>query len=430
MAFEDIDTRKARALCLDTFTQALTRLQLGFTAATLRDLFLKSDKDRDGLLSYAEFQWFAESYPTVLDVIYYRSKDYWLDLKQQEGIEQARQKLAELNSREGAAQRAVQAAEQDTYAQEHALDIANHNIQDCEARENDAKSALDRAKHDSEQCRADVRQRVKELNEAREAVRAAQKTLQEAQREVEQQELRITQCDNEVAHAEGRLQEIERMMHEQRRLLDLCLANASKARDELDNAQAREANVKAQVDDAVREQEMLTDNVASAEKVYHQQQEREAVCNTLLRESAGDTARATTKRDAEQRELDTCRANEARATDDHHAVQRMVQSQEAQVTALCDENDGHNQRRAQVQEEERPLLEQEVRLKEQRDCLESKETELRQRFNEYSVQRQSLPAGHNSSISPPMNRAASPSTSYRTPSSAYPKYERQGSPAY
>jgi len=54
-----------------------------------------------------------------------------------------------------------------------------------------------------------------------------------------------------------------------------------------------------------------------------------------------------------------------------------VEDQDKQVLALEAERVAFHQRRKQVEDQEKPMLEQEVRLREQRDSLEEKEAKLR-----------------------------------------------------
>lgn len=54
-----------------------------------------------------------------------------------------------------------------------------------------------------------------------------------------------------------------------------------------------------------------------------------------------------------------------------------MEDQDKQVLALDAERTAFLQRRKQVEDHEKPLLDQEVRLREQRDSLEEKEAKLR-----------------------------------------------------
>ncbi|KAJ9457105.1 hypothetical protein DIPPA_05837 [Diplonema papillatum] len=425
MAYDELDVRKNRSVTQDSFMTVLSKLHIDFSTATMQDLFTKADLNRDGVLSHQEFQRFADNYPTMLDVLYYRSKDYYLDKRQLENIETGKQELNDLENREAAARRAVFEREQEAEALEHDLNNAVSDIHDAENREKDARQNLDRAHSDTDAAKAVLRERSGDLARSRDVARQKQAMYNEARKEVEANNYRIQQADNEVNKAEERLRDMERLLADQRQVLDDCLVNAAKARDGLSAAQDKEESARSAADDSSREVEMAGDYVKSAEQDLSSRQSRESEAASMLREASGETARAVVKRDQCQKELKMAKDRDQRAKREQDLASRMVEEQQKDVDDMILENQEHAARRKTIQEEEMPLLEQEVRLKEQRDCLEAKEGELRNRFSEFSHTRGPGDGPGGRSISPPLNRSMGGSPHRVPPSSYY-----QTSPTY
>eukprot|EP01060_Flectonema_neradi_P039909 TRINITY_DN8950_c1_g5_i1.p1 TRINITY_DN8950_c1_g5~~TRINITY_DN8950_c1_g5_i1.p1 ORF type:complete len:439 (+),score=101.41 TRINITY_DN8950_c1_g5_i1:58-1374(+) len=408
MVYGELDTRKTRSVSLDAFTQVLSKFQIGLSGATTQDLFFKADANGDGVLSLSEFQRFAEGYPTLLDVIYYRAKDYYANEKMLEELEIAGQKASELRSREAALLRASEQAANEVGAQEHALQLADSTIQDCENREQLAKSNLDREQSVSETCRQDLTQRGVDLANSRENLRGCQSQLNEAARDTEQQTQRLQQAENAAANAEQKLREIERLLQEQQQAVEEARANTLRNHDELQQCRVREEATKATVQDAERGLDAAGEAAVNSEKTLGDQLEREKEASNILREVTAQTAKAVSDRDHEHRTLQACKDKHAASMIDHENGVRNVENQERQIENLKIENDAQAQRRQRVMEEENPLVEQEIRLKEQRDCLESKELELRTRFTSYSNARQSPVPTNRRSASPELPTSGSP----------------------
>ena len=137
--FDDFDIRKARSIDLESFVSSFRRLNIGFTSATVNDLFEKADANSDRVISLPEFQRFGELYPTMLDCLYYRAKDHWTEVAQREAVEVAKRLLEELRAREAQARAAHAQAQADTDSADHKLQSQLQLVADAQAREAAAK---------------------------------------------------------------------------------------------------------------------------------------------------------------------------------------------------------------------------------------------------------------------------------------------------
>eukprot|EP00659_Diplonema_papillatum_P017469 gene17469-biopygen17665 len=222
---------------------------------------------------------------------------------------------------------------------------------------------------------------MSELNRAKDRERQRQLEVAEIQRAVEMCGRRLSIQEQEVAKAEDRLREIERLLHEQHREVEQQIQNADRCRDELLQLQTREQDAAIAENEARREVHAAAQRAADAEAEVAARQDSERVCAANLRDAANDVARQMTQRDADQRDAITAKEREALRQADALGAGQAVDAHERNVMQLEQDNLDFVSRRRSVDDEEQPLLEQEVRLREQRDSLETKELKLRHDFH-------------------------------------------------
>ena len=223
-----------------------------------------------------------------------------------------------------------------------------------------------------------------ELNRSKDRERQKQIETAEAQRAVEVSARRLQQQEQEIAKAEERLREIERLLAEQTREVDLQRQNGERFRMELGQAQAREQDATMAENEARRDVNLAADRAAEGEADVAMKQERERAAAAALRDAANEVARQLAQRDVDQRELLVAREREALKKAEEMTAGQAVDTQERNVAQLEQETIDFAARRRSVDDEERPLLEQEIKLREQRDGLEAKESKLRTDFQSFT----------------------------------------------
>ena len=90
-AYDEMDTMRQRAVSLEDWKAAFERLRLtsvtGLTEETVLDLFAKADRDEDGIVSYVEFQAFAEVYPKMVDSLHFRARRHKHEVVRKQRLE-------------------------------------------------------------------------------------------------------------------------------------------------------------------------------------------------------------------------------------------------------------------------------------------------------------------------------------------------------
>ena len=111
--FEGLDANTNRVIELDEFKRGFQMFGMDFSLATMDDLFSKGDVDRDGVISFAEWQRFCELYPTMLDSLYYRLKSHWEIVAGKNELDALTGLVAQLQDQEFAAKAAFDQAQLD-----------------------------------------------------------------------------------------------------------------------------------------------------------------------------------------------------------------------------------------------------------------------------------------------------------------------------
>ena len=382
--FGEFDVRKTQTIDIEGMIAVFNRLNIGFSTATVNDLFEKADANADGFISLQEFRRFGERYPTLLDCLYYRAKDYWTDMAQKESIDETRRMLETLREKEALAKAMYEQAKHETAEAERMLQIQMQVLAEAQRREADAKSACDAAHDATERARGELRDRVAELNAAKDVERQRQTELLERQRLLEAAIRRLQLQETEVTKAQEKLRDIERLLAEQHREVERQIAGAERCRAEAEAEEEREREAHALAAEALKIVHGCADNVAQAEATVAAAAEQEKAAARALRDAADETARQIAAREAKQKALAAAKHAESQRMAEAAAATEAVQEHEHLLQQMIQENQDFVEKRRQVDEEEYPLVDQEVRLREQRENLEKKEDRLRNDFTAFA----------------------------------------------
>ena len=146
-------------------TLSALRIELGDVATAL---FAKADANKDLLLQYQEFAKFCESYPTVLDSLFYRHHDSLIDAAQQEAVQAAKRTVMTLRERESEARVAAVQARRESDEQDQRVRQQAVGVDACAKREADAKLVLEGSQQEVQRTAADVGTGRSEVVKARE----------------------------------------------------------------------------------------------------------------------------------------------------------------------------------------------------------------------------------------------------------------------
>eukprot|EP00755_Sulcionema_specki_P019477 Sspe_Gene.69573::Locus_41011_Transcript_2_2_Confidence_0.500_Length_2101::g.69573::m.69573 len=417
--FDVIDIRKTRRVSPLEFRAGLDRLRISFTPAATDELFKKADSNGDGVVSFAEWCKFAQLYPKLIDSCYHRLRACAMEDDQKALVAEMKEKLGALKASAEEAKHLVAKAQASVMEQEVILADSEAAVITAENDETSTSEAHKTCLQAVECAKDSVRDHAADRTHAKEREMDVTASLSESQFAVEECSRKVAAQDGVVAKCRERTRELERMLELARRDLGKAEATASQCRADLASAQEKESNARNEVAVAHQAVQDAHDLFVRAESNLSKVQESARAAAAANREAAHNTGLAVQHRDAVKREVLALKDRFVLAQKEEGELEAQVREQEMELErqfVKLDELVATIVRRA---EEERPLLEEEMRLRLQRDTLEEREARLgkahvkfKANLNRSSPQREPLgwdlstrSEGHPAeSITPPLPR--------------------------
>ena len=375
--FEELDVNNNKVIEAEEFKRGFRVLNFDLSAATVIDLFAKADANRDGIISFQEFTRYTEMYPTMLDSLYFRARDHWEDFRQKQEIKAAREELEGRKEAEKQSHVAHMEAQSATNNQEKRLAAAEQQLGEIVEGEREAKNRLLDGQRDTEAALRERAQRAQDLDLAKERERQRTLAHTETQKDTDRTEQALSFQEAEQAAAQDKERQCAQLMLESQRETERCRRAEGEASADMQAARDREQHANLSLLEEKRQSELANDRLSQADLELQQRAGREQDLDMRSRESAAATERERLRRDEEDRSLQLSRDHEQQAHMGSLDAQRAVEDQDKKVLAMEAEKQAALQRRKQIEDQEKPLLEQEIRLREQRESLEEKEAKLR-----------------------------------------------------
>ena len=235
-----------------------------------------------------------------------------------------------------------------------------------------------------------LKDRASDLEKQRQRERQSGADLLRTDREVDRQKSRVLAAETESKRAEERLLELQRLLEEQRNTCIQQQENVKRTQQEYSDAEelqfaaTREKEIAdtevKRAEAAVQDAEVTLDNVKKVKEQRRRETQQhllDARRNTGAQERA--KAEAANRVAKQQAALQDAKNNLENAGAD-------VTDMEKQLRQLQEESEELKKRRNALNGEERPILEQEIRLVEQRLALEEKEAKHHKDLNAFDEQ--------------------------------------------
>ena len=375
--FDETDVNQNRVIELDEFRRIMRILNIDLNAAAIADLFQRADADRDGVLSVSDFQSFAVNYPTLLDSLYFRGKEFWEDHKKKVNIDHRKQVLDDARMKERQAAQLLMDARGELTEQDQRLRSQEADLQQRLLREREVRQLAMEKKKELEKQQFERAEREQHVQGARERERQRQQQLTDSQKATEGAERRVAGQEAEVARAQEKERQLEQMLADARRETERQARTLHHLADELQQVRDREQQSGMTLADAHRDLQRLLELAANAEAELSRHLELDREADTTLSETQRETARSAHRRDEEERALHIHRERENSHQRNHQDAIRNIEDAERALIALEQDYADYIARRQQIEQQELPLIEQEIRLREQRYSLEQMESRLK-----------------------------------------------------
>ena len=381
LVFEELDLDNSRSLTREGFRRTLQALDVDFTDATLDDLFDRmtsttspSDKSGGGRASYTDYLNWSRHYPALIEALYDRARCVVEKARLEAKLDMKRQTLEGLSQRERQAQREWQAAK-DSFSHElRAVDVRAEQVQEAKSELHNHSQEIAEAERSLEYSKSDRNLLEKELNTHKVHEKNAAKLLKDLSRAVEEKTLLTMDCEREIASLGDQERELENALaklREQKKMRVEQLGEAelevAAARQEEEKMTARYEEVQATLTKHIN---MLRDAERSVEKEKERMDAILSARTAMQREIQLEEERIASLRGglkAAEDEANRLMVLQREAADRVDQFDEEVKEMEHE---LADYNASFRDRVAT----EMPILENEIRLREQRYNLTERDS--------------------------------------------------------
>lgn len=375
--FAEFDTKSLRAVDLDDFRRAFSHLGLDFSSATIDDLFARADVTHDGRLSFAKFERFARLYPIMMDCLFFRIR----------AAGEEEQVLRELEAEREAVQRAesglhqtmerLQRVEEEVNSAQAQVRLAEEELRERTGKMRELADEMESARQDRERAVAGRQTREKDVLELRESEKESRRALQDIARESDRLERRAGALASDAGDAEEKVRQLMKALEEAQRAAEKAHEWAEKAAQEAEEAKAREREANRAVEAVMHEAlPRAEEALRAAERVALSAEQTLKEMDAVGKELGREADEAARRRDVSERVVVETREKAAQRAREVETARGQLEEREAVERQKEAELEEHRRQRDVVTQHERTLIEQELRLREQRDSLEERETKL------------------------------------------------------
>ncbi|KAJ9444207.1 calmodulin-like protein containing EF hand domain [Diplonema papillatum] len=361
----------------DAFRALFMKTRIGLEPLQITNLFQQADANSDDSISFGEWERFGEQYPTMIDAMHIRIRDHNKDLEQKQEIEAVRQAVQERDEMCRKQNVAVSDAERSTAAAEENLKKQRETLQEARVRERDAKAITDAARQETERARGTVAQRAADVAHAQDSQLQEEANLVEAQRNVDATKRLLQELAGETAAAERRLEDLRKMVLEQEQVVAASREREEHGHQELDTRQRDLEDASQHVNHSKNETQLALDRLSVSEQALATAQAREEECGVSQLQARDEVNRQCLREEQEEQETRMAREQENAQRQRLADALAALEMQQAETRRLIDANATHNIKRDQEEEKEKPMIEQEIRLRQARLQLEEEEAKLR-----------------------------------------------------
>lgn len=373
LVFEELDLKNIRAITHDGFRRVLKALNIEFTGATTDDLFERMDVNGTKSVSYPEYLNWAAYYPNLIDAIYDRSRNAVEKIRLEAEVEAKRSGMESLSSHERNANAQWQEITKDLKSQER---VVASLAQDIEARKSEEKMRnrdVMEAEKEADFARTERDTKEKDYLASKEAEREAFAPLSQAASAVAKAERQIDAFENDLVTVQEKERQLQSMLTEVKRDAEKIQEAIGEAQIELSRVQEFEEEVKAVHEDAVADVQEHYQLLQQAEQELSRYQDNINMAVSNQQAAIAVTKEAILDFEEEKKLLPTLREQEEAIRKTHAASARALEAHDEEVRLMEQQVTEFCTRRLEIEEDEHPLLEHEVRLREQRFNLDDRD---------------------------------------------------------
>ena len=376
ISFDELDSHRHRKATLSDLTTLLSSIQLNVALPIAEALFHKADYNADGHITYAEWCRFAQGYPKFIDSLCFRI-----------GVLRAeKEQRAELVTEQGLFEKLKKNHEKTTLAFMDSVatkDEQEGRVRDAERAAANAMEGEVVIRQKFTDAESETSAKERELSDAlADKEHAADcednrlSALSTSQRAVESASVSVTQAESQVSSAHEYIRQLQFQLDMAKKELQHQETVREKAQQDLHISQQSEAENRSLLADAQHGTQRAHDMAVRADSQLARARDYLREADAAVRESSHVSQILNQKLESEVRDFDAMQNHVAEA---QHCCAQAEQEMNQQAIVVNDRADlliNYSSSQHQDIEEELLLIEEEIRLKDQRESLEARETQL------------------------------------------------------
>lgn len=373
LTFEELDIGNEKAIKPDGFKRVMKALNMGFTADTVEDLYNRMDVNGTKSVTFPCFLDWAEQYPVCIDAFYYRSRELVERTRREAKIENTREHLENMQRAERLAQQQYDVAHADLEAQQRAYNMACDEHQNRIQAEKDRSADLFNISRDVERVKTDRNSKDLDFQSAKEAERAAFKPVKEVQYQIGQVEAVVAEFEDALMGSQEKERQLEKMLEEAKRHTAKLTSQLQDANDEVGELKNHEKEVVAAHEEVQRECNAINMALQAAEAELNKILEAKQAAEKAQKAAAAAIKKALGHMEEEERKMAPLRERDSQHKTLHQAAIKKVDDADLDLRNQEGDLNNYIAFRNKTELDEYPLMEHEVRLREQRYNLDDRD---------------------------------------------------------
>lgn len=376
LVFNELDLDQTKKVTLDHFRRVLKALNIAFTAATVEDLFERADKDKAGGINYSEFLNFAQHYPLLIEALYSRSREVFERVIREGDVQRQREQQEELHRVERLLQQQWDAAKDELNVQQRAFEAMEASTNNASQSLKDRNKDLVTAQHDLDRAKAERTVKERDLSDARDNERLALKPLRDMERNVDMAQERLTHAELQLDACREKERQLDAMLEEAKRETQGQVNMVTEINDNLAEMRERVAELAMVHEDSQREVTRANQEFQDCDAAVRSVRQDVEMMDKLKNEAAALLKQLTASLEEERRALIPFRQRESHQKSLHDDGRKKLEEADRKLMDLEGNLAAYDAGRVDVEAAEHPLLENEVRLREQRTNLNDRDDVL------------------------------------------------------
>ena len=373
LVFEELDLRDVNCVERDGLHRVLGALNIDFTTATIEDLYDRMDVNKKERVTYCEFKDWAAQYPSLIDAVYNRSREVVEKVRGEAKVEEKQKELEAIEKRERAANAKWKDAEKALDKVEREVATLEEVIESRKEEEKLATRDVLEAERDATFARTEVDAKRKNHLAAQSLERERYIPLSAAARQTEKMEKQAVTFQHTLYEMQEReralVDELDRLKADIKQTVDAI----GEAHIEVDKSKEWEEQLKKEHEEAVKAVDDCLKEVQEAERQATKQQENAEKASKRQKQCLAETKQAQQEHQRVKQQMRQVKLREEDKRAVHKAAVAQMEEADAALRAVEQDLAARHKNTAQLEHDEQPLLEHEVRLREQRYNLDDRD---------------------------------------------------------